>query len=162
MQINTVDHRKVIRKKGLGWVALAAQLSPEQVCGDLVHRSCTHGFERKRWVRRWRRGRGGVVLSVQLAESAYSLLTSSHNFDEPCCRWWRRRRWRRRWRRQHCCSANLGSCQGSLVGRCSRLRPCHCCWSTMASTATMAAFSSWNRRSRSWGWRSTSRGKLDL
>ena len=151
MQSNTVDHRRVIRKKGLGWVVLAFQRSPEQVSGDLANRSCTHGFERKRWVHRWRRGRSGVVLSVQLAERAHSLLTSSHNFDEPCCRWWRRRRWRQRWRRQHCCSANLGSCQGSLVSRCSRLRPCHCCWSTMASTATMAAFSSCSSRSRSWG-----------
>ena len=53
-------------------------------------------------------------------------------------------------------------CQGGLVSHCPRFALSHSCWSTMASTAAMAAFSSRNRRSRSWGWRSTSRGKLDL
>ena len=82
-----------------------------------------------------------------------------HNLDQPPIqRWWRRRAWRKR----HWSSARFNGCQGSLVSRCSCMRVCHSCWSTMASTAAMAAFSSWNRRSRSWGWRSTSRGKLDL
>ena len=45
------------------------------------------------------------------------------------------------------------------MSHCPRFALSHSCWSTMASTA---AFSSRNRRSRSWGWRGTSRGKLDL
>ena len=48
------------------------------------------------------------------------------------------------------------------MSHCPRFALSHSCLSTMASTAAMAAFSSRNRRSPSWGWRSTSRGKLDL
>ena len=48
------------------------------------------------------------------------------------------------------------------MSHCPRFALSHSWWSTMASTAAMAAFSSRNRRSCSWGWRSTSRGKLDL
>ena len=92
-------------------------------------------------------------------EGWHTLPLHGRHFPPPRSRWRRgmeleRTERIRRWWWWHC--------QGGLVSHCPRFALSHSCWSTMASTAAMAAFSSRNRRSRSWGWRSTSRGKLDL